>query len=252
MKKIAKKLMAMALAIVMIFSISACGESGGKAAKTGKMTLNEYISRKGTTIIYMNDEDSGGENGYDQPKFPSKDDTPLYILVFNGGKVTVMTTELTWGDISKMSDEEIINKSTVFEEQQDCEYRVVVYSDDSGNETKVETIAIKYNNEIPEWTVNNSTSIGSFWYITGFYNYPVEVYDCEFTGIYTRDANSKDFTGENCSLRTLWIKQPEDGEITLSFDTPKSKEVIVDPEIEIRGGGDSDNSYIPTIDIFSE
>lgn len=247
MKKL-KKVFAMLVLSVCCVSLAACGNNNKETSgnedvshdeeneKSGdEMTLSEWLSGDGIHIIYQVNREK-----------MSKDGSPSCLYVFKDGKCTEMGTSLTYGEIVKLTDEEIINQSRAIhislrdevskEEEEkakdlyysDMDYKVCVYSDDSGNNFACENIALKYKD------VNSDA----------------EIYDCVIDLIenltYISPQNAVIYDGEFIEIHTeerhydsvFWIRKEEG--IQLTLDTLDSKDVVIDPEGSIRWLKDED------------
>lgn len=128
-----KRMLTLALSLVMTLSLAACGGGAGKT-----LAFSEYISQKGTVVLYADDFDI------------SKDSKPI-ILVFENGRVSLAKSEATFGELSKMSDADIAQMVKNNERAQskgtlDMEYLINVHSDSTGNGTKYEELVV-YNSE---------------------------------------------------------------------------------------------------------
>lgn len=235
MKKI-KKVFAMLVLSVCCVYLAGCGNNNKEPSgnenvnhdeeneKSGdEMTLSEWLSSDGIHIIYHSEK-------------LSKDSIPYSIYVFKDGKCTEMSTSLTYGEIVKLTDEEIVNQSSarqidlgdneseeVSEKAKDLyysdmDYKVCVYSDDSGNNFACENIALKYKDINSDAEIYDSATslLENLTYISP---QNAVIYDGEFIEIHTEERNYTDFV--------YWIRKEEG--IQLTLDTLDSKDVVIDP-----------------------
>lgn len=238
MKKL-KKVFAMLVLSVCCVSLAGCGSNNKETSgnedvshdeeneKNGdEMTLSEWLSGDGIHIIYQVNREK-----------MSKDSSPSWLYVFKDGKCTEMGTSLTYGEIVKLTDEEIINQSSAIhisliddagkelEEKakdlyySDMDYKVCVFSDDSGNNFACENIVFKYkdiNNDNAEIYDAATTLIED---ITNISPQNAIIYDGEFIEIHTVEKHYDS---------VFWIRKEEG--IQLTLDTLDSKDVVIDPQ----------------------
>ncbi|HCA21754.1 MAG TPA: hypothetical protein DEO87_05195 [Lachnospiraceae bacterium] len=244
---------------VDLFGGSGVTESGFIDASDNKaesMALSDYIKTHQPCLMYLNEGKDNGENKKESTKVPSKNDCPEGIYYFHDDVVTIYDTKLTWGDIARMSDEEIISGSEAVEYVIDTDYKFVVYTDSTGNNFDGETIAIKEvvkgrrlkdginvteaaldeNGEpiegnpitdddyedYEEHYIYSGSRVEDYFigWMTVTYGAAVDVYESKFIGW---NGNCPDPDGKP----SFWIKKVDDTNISL--DKPSSPNVMVDP-----------------------
>lgn len=124
-----KKVLVAILAFTMLLTLIACGSSN--------RTLSKYLSKENIVIFY------GGES-------IKKDEIPS-IIFFRNKQCAWFVLGLTWGELSKLSDEEIIKKAIEFMDGDEdkfydsfVDYVLCGMTDDTGNVVKEEAIVYKY------------------------------------------------------------------------------------------------------------
>lgn len=258
MKRTIKKLTALILILVLGLSMVACGskEDNGDDSKgdSGKeISLSEYILKNEPCIVYVNSGQNMSKDEMDTstpelPRKPAKDESPFGLYYFNNGKVSVYKTELTYGEITKLSDEEVIEQCTPYSDNSvNTDYRFVVYTDDTGNNTKYETIVVRNGDCILTGGNNN------FSYFLTENTMPVAgeqtIYDTDFYG-WSGMTAKKDIS-DSIGRPSIWLKKSSEDGIIIKLDTPDSENVVMDPECE-NLDYDYYATWVPKMDIFNE
>lgn len=123
------------LMFIILFTLIACGSD------SSNRTFSKYISKENIVIFYI------GET-------IKKDEIPSIIFFQNNkmGAIPSELSELTWGELSKLSDEEIIKKAIKEFADGDedkffdsfIDYVLCGMTDDTGNVVKEEAVVFKY------------------------------------------------------------------------------------------------------------
>lgn len=239
MKKTIRKLFAVFLVMTIFVCLTACGDdgdgkkSGGKDNNVGTYTLGEYLNSGKTLILYDGDDDG----------VAGKDDDIEGIYVFKDGKASyyeasykhvsgddgggnVYENVLTFGDVSKMTDKEIIKKA---KEQynmrcEDFPFEIGIYTDDTGNEITYEYI---YTNSY-KYIDNDGDEREDRVALRIYRNSQSSaiVYESDYTGL------PDDEVGRRVDYYWYRTSYQDNGDLFLDLDIPsnKTKNVVVDPE----------------------
>ncbi len=210
-----------------------------------EMTLSEYILANQPCIVYLNagSDNSKNENDSKTPESyqqPAKDEEPEGFYYFHDNVVTMYDTDLTWGEISRMSDEEILSSSTIEEYATNAEYKFAVFTDETGNNFKGESIFVKevYGSGESDVCVFDGHSVHHYFlgWMTASWGTACQVYDASYIG-WTGYCPTTD-SGMNIARPSWWIKEPAD--VTIVLDQPNSPNVVLDPECD--GDGEVEDS----------
>lgn len=260
MKRVMKRITAFTLILVLGLSMVACGskEDNGDDSKgdSGKeISLSEYILKNEPCIVYLNSgqdmsNDDRDTSTSDLPRKPAKDESPYGLYYFNNGKVSVYETKLTYGEITKLSDEEIIEQCTPYSDDTvNTDYRFVIYTDDTGNNVRYEAIVVRNGDYI---LTGNSWKNYYSYYLTEN-TMPVAgeqtIYDTDFYG--WSGMTAKKDIADSVGRPSIWLKKSSEDGVVIKLDTLDSKNVVVDPECENHDSGVW-STWVPKMDIFNE
>lgn len=222
MKKIWK---VMSVVLCGIMLLAGCGNSasekgnGDITEKQSAYTFSE-IKKSGKLVVlfytFCTDSDDG---------IPAKDSVPRGVYILENGKVYGGTfTDATFGDYSKMTDEEI--KQYVIENGRksdwyvdNVDYEIAVYTDSTGNATEYESLLIRRpdNASDPD---SGSVYISALRDIYDNVTANATVYDSSYIGMSWQDIyEHRGF---------VWYRN-NDG-LRITKDTPNVEGVLVDPE----------------------
>ncbi len=167
MKKLVKTVSLCLLMIVAVLALTSCGSN-----KT--LTYSQFFDTENDRIIgYYIESDSG----------IAKDDWDDYIFVFENNTLTIYKwVWIDFGDITKMSDDEVIqyckdncDKDKIFVYDT---YRVVAYTDSTGNNVYAEGVQVLNNDGNYEFPIMDAPFFGTETY---------EIYDSEFMALVSHD-----------------------------------------------------------------
>lgn len=201
---------ALLLCLCMALSLCACGGKGGTdgdvdpdgipperdtaaPSSDGTLPLSQYIQSSETKILYEADE-------------LAKNVCPDIFIFQNGTVIAPKRSNLSFGELSKMSDEEIIQAVMDLEEAPYSEpCKVYLLSDSTGNAVEGEVLVI-----FESRTQYTSTSV-----FRGIYPESGEIYDAVYTGYY------------NSGNESFFVARGE--ETPFILDTIDAEGVEVDP-----------------------
>lgn len=196
------------------------------------IALSDYIMQNQPCILYVNrgKENYRDENDSSTPEShqpPAKDEEPEGFYYFHDNVVTMYDTKLTWGEISRMTDEEIIAGSKEETYALNTEYKFVVYTDATGNNLDGESIIVKeeYDGKIGIFDGHSSEPYFTAWMTTGYGN--CQIYDTTFVG-WNATCAPRESGAKSVGRPTFWFKKVD--ERSISLDKPDSPNVVVDPE----------------------
>ena len=196
-----------------------------------EMTLSEYTLANQPCILYVHPgrDNSVNENDSSTPEShqpPAKDEVPEGFYYFHDNMVTMYDTKLTWGDISRMTDEEIISGSEAVESATDTEYKFVVFTDATGNNFDGEAIVVKTDGGYI-YEGHHYQPYFMSW-MTTTYGVPCQIYDASFVG-WNATCPPSDSWSDSTGRPTFWLKKVDES-VSISLDKPDSPNVVVDPE----------------------
>ncbi len=158
---------------------------------------------------------------------PERNDTINCIVIFKDNRMSVYSgvdkatgwKEIRIGEISKMTDEEIIDKceQTLYKYASNVEYDLHVYTDGTGNFTDYEKIEFDDITEVNPNTNYLPLHLSNICIYNSDINIPAVVYDSTFYKLPDDEKAGK---------KGYWYRS--DG-YTLNLDTPYSEGVLVDP-----------------------
>ena len=235
MKKI--RWMALVLALVMLMGLlAACGQTdGGDPAGESSANDNSTLSGMVTLAQYLA---NGPCVGFYSIGEPDKNESPRQMWLFEDGKVYRVfgprdeegtVAFLTWGEISKMTDEELLDYAREYKaldwggwtRYPTGEYAICVTTDNTGNNLKYERILVKeceeWNDPDQEWTQHEYCDIvdkGQSFDTT----HTATIYDSVFSGIAHISSEGRYYS--------LFFRTGSDLRITL--DNPGDEGVEVD------------------------
>ena len=201
---------ALLLCLCMALSLCACGGKGGTdgdvdpdgipperdtaaPSSDGTLPLSQYIQSSETKILYEADE-------------LAKDECPWIYIFQNGTVIAPKRSNLSFGELSKMSDEEVIQAVMNLEEAPHSEpCKVYLRSDKTGNAVEGEVLVI-YD---PQTQDNTNREF------RGIYPESGEIYDAVYTGYY------------NSGNESFFVARGEETPFTL--DAIDAEGVEVDP-----------------------
>lgn len=183
-------------------------------------TLSEYLKSGKTLILYATVPamDTVG-----------KDSSPSLIFIFKDNLLSVYSAKsnsdeyISFGDISRMSDDDIINMCTQSYESfaTDIEYVFHLYTDDTGN--NVEKEKIFFVNEIDYTDEFSSSYMKSIMIENPATNKKAKVYDSEFIELSIDiDNDDNPFNG---GTFMFWYRS--DG-YTINLDGLDSEDIMID------------------------
>ncbi|MBD5473345.1 MAG: hypothetical protein HDR20_10810 [Lachnospiraceae bacterium] len=127
-----KKIIVAILTVIMLLPLIACGNG------SSNRTLSEYLRKESTAIFYVGEA-------------IKKDEIPWIFFCRNNQLTYVFSLGLTWGELSKLSDEEIIKKAIEFADGDEDkfydsfdDYVLCIMTDDTGNVVKEEAMVYKH------------------------------------------------------------------------------------------------------------
>ena len=166
-------------------------------SKTYVVSLSSWLNSDELHIMYWSNESS-----------LAKDKTPDCVYIIKDNKISCYRCDLTFGDISKMSDDEIHDYliGDYCETYVDMDYSLELYTDASGNNSYCEDIIVEVEVDIH----SNDYRLEKIKETS----YEAEIYDDYFRGMETS------YSG------ILWYKNVND--LTLCLDEPDTKGIIID------------------------
>ena len=162
------------------------------------IALSDYIMQNQPCILYVNrgKENYRDENDSSTPEShqpPAKDEEPEGFYYFHDNVVTMYDTKLTWGEISRMTDEIIVKE--------------------------------EYDGKIGIFDGHSSEPYFTAWMTTGYGN--CQIYDTTFVG-WNATCAPRESGAKSVGRPTFWFKKVD--ERSISLDKPDSPNVVVDPE----------------------
>ena len=229
MKKI-WKIMSVVLCGVML--LAGCGNSASEKGndditeKQSAYTFSE-IKKSGKLVVLF--------STYNDDGIPAKDSVPRAVFILDNGKVYGdSVADTTFGDYSKMTDEEIKQyviengRKSEYDYVDNADYEIAVYTDSTGNSTDYESLLV-------ETSPNSRRYIEDLMYIYDNVTANATVYDSTYVGMNWQNNSSlgKEDDRNGC----LWYRN-NDG-MRIEKDTPNAEGIQVDPKETYRDNYDA-------------
>ncbi|MCM1162008.1 MAG: hypothetical protein NC412_12380 [Roseburia sp.] len=210
--------------------LAGCGNSAsekGNSDTTEKQSAYTFseIKKSGKLVVLF--------STYNNDGVPAKDSVPRAIFIFDNGKVYGdSVADTTFGDYSKMTDEEIKQyviengRKSEYDYVDNVDYEIAVYTDSTGNSTDYESLLVK--------GPNTHGYIEELMYIYDNVTANATVYDSTYVGMNWQNNSSlgKEKDRNGC----LWYRN-NDG-LSIKKDTPNVEGILVDPQETYRDNFD--------------